>query len=105
MIADPVATVHALAVDAELALLASKFDEFAPRLRQALAACPPDRRPDVVLSLPLVEALALPALERMPLEEFYAHRDTFLAAAGGDMARAWAEFVFACAAGEVGFNG
>jgi hypothetical protein len=52
-----------------------------------------------------VEALALPALERMPLEEFYAHRDTFLAAAGGDMARAWAEFVFACAAGEVGFNG
>lgn len=105
MIADPVATVHALAVDAELALLASKFDEFAPRLRQALAACPPERRPDVVLSLPLVEALALPAIERMPTEEFYAHRDAFLTAAGGDLVRAWAEFVFACAAGEVGFNG
>lgn len=104
MIADPVATVNALAVDAALALFSGTFPDVAPRLREAMAACPRDRRLDIVISRAVLAALVAPAIARLGAAGFITCCDAFVERAGGDLARALAEFLFAAAVGEVGFD-
>lgn len=92
--------VAALAEPALLLLAAGHFDQVAPQLRAAIAACTPQQRLEIDLPPGVLQALLVPVLERLSPDEVREHLGPLEELDGHRLAKFWG----AIAAGEVGLD-